>query len=279
MGNGATVGVVKLYHPAGVLVELPIPGGPFDYQAAFGNVSAALAAGFLVAAPGLEAGEQREEIGYVARKSKDNDRGGTTPVLDLYPANEQAKFAVLSVYLNTPEDVAAFEHASGLKLAALQVYIGDNKIERGKKRELDALVAKAPKPFGVVLIPNPKYDEQAAAAAKAGGKMYTIPKRKFVRWADQKPAGAEQRPDPTSAARPASSATPTANAGDRDPTPAELVADYKFCQDDDEFDRLEALRARIWKASGVAGQLAMKTASEDVRKRLAESTEYAGKPF
>ncbi|TXI12373.1 MAG: hypothetical protein E6Q76_01095 [Rhizobium sp.] len=194
-------GRVKLFHPSGVLVELPVPvwgeEAP-DYGRALRAVSAALAAGWLGCAPGLEAGEQREEAGYVVRRSKDNADNTVTPIVDLYPANDATKFAFLSVYLNTDADVSAFQAASGLRLSDLPMYVGDNKIERGKKRELDKLVTKAPRPFAVVLTANPKYDEKEAEAARAAGKMYAVPKRKFVRWADAKPPAGAQ-PDRPSA--------------------------------------------------------------------------------
>ena len=182
-------GWVRLYHSSGALVTLPVPCDVRNldcYAAAFAAVSDAVAAGFTVAAPGLEDGEYREQIGYVVRRSKDNERDNTvTPVLDLYPASDAARFACLTVYLNRPEDVAAFEAASGMRLDSLPVYIGDNKIERGKKKDTDRLVVRAPRPFGVVMIANPKYSESEAAAAKSANKMYTVPKRRFVRWEAQ----------------------------------------------------------------------------------------------
>lgn len=187
-------GWCKLYTADGVLVTLPVTVAPLDYAAMISNVRAMLAAGFLVNAPGVEPGETKEDIGYVVRRSKDSRDGGQVPVLDLYPANDGAHFAILSVYLNTPEERAAFEAASGMSLARMPEYIGDNKIERGKSRKTDELVIKAPRPFGVVYAANPKYDEQAAAAAKGRGEVYPVPRRKFVRWAGQAatPPAAEQ---------------------------------------------------------------------------------------
>lgn len=183
-------GWVKLHHSSGALVTLPVMVAPLDYAAMFANVTRAVEAGFLVREPGLEAGEMKEEVGFVVRRSKDNDRGGVTPVIDLYPANDRATFAILTIYLNTPEEVAAFEAGTGAKLDRIPKYIGDNKIERGKKRELDELVYKLPRPVGVVYGKNPKYDETEAAAVAARGKgeIYGVPKRKFLRWADTKPA-------------------------------------------------------------------------------------------
>jgi hypothetical protein len=188
-------GFVKLHHSSGALVTLPVPDHTdFDYVTAFRNVTAAIAAGFTVSASGLEAGEHVEQIGYVVRRSKDSREGGTTPVVDLYPANDAAKFAVLSVYLNTDDDVKAFEKAAGMTLDKIPLYIGDNKIERGKKKDTDKLVAKAPHPFGVVLMANPKYDEAEATATKAKGDVYPVAKRKFVRWATAPTAAPQTKP-------------------------------------------------------------------------------------
>lgn len=183
--SNASTGWMKLFHPTGALVTLPVPCDVADmdcYKMAFQAVSQAVAAGFSVSAPGLEAGEERQEIGWVVRKSKENNRGGSTHVIDLYPANEAAKFSFLTVYLNNDDEIAAFEAASRLRVESLPLYIGDNKIERGKKRDTDAFVIAAPKPFTVIYGANPKYDEKEAVAAQATGKMYPVPKRKFIRW-------------------------------------------------------------------------------------------------
>ena len=192
---GPDCGFCKLYTPEGVLVTLPVTAAPADYAAMLANVRAALAAGFLVNAPGLEGGEHRDDVGFVVRRSKQNEDGTETPVIDLYPAEDAIKFALLSVYLNRPEDVAAFEYAAKVKLDDLPPYIGTNKIERGANRQTDRLVVRVPKPFGVVWKDNPKYDPDEQDTKKKK------PKRLFVRWADQKPAGAGQAADPPAGER------------------------------------------------------------------------------
>lgn len=202
----AGCGWVKLYHPSGVLVTLPVTASPLDYAALLRNVGGMLAAGFLPSAPGTEPGEHKEEVGYVVRRTKEG-RHGPVPVLDLYPAHEATKFAALTVYLDTPEDAAAFERASGMRAEVIPEYIGDNKIERGKNPKTDRLVVKAPRPFGVIWRDNPRYDEAEAEATRAKGAVYGVPKRKFVRWADAAPAAAipaaqpEAGPDPAAEAR------------------------------------------------------------------------------
>src|SRR5688572_8662837 len=93
-------GWLKLFHPAGPLVTFPLLDvSPIGAMAA---VTAYLDAGWLAYAPGLEAGEEREEIGWCLRTFIDK-QGEVTPSILLYPANDAMKFSILRVYLNTEE--------------------------------------------------------------------------------------------------------------------------------------------------------------------------------
>ena len=190
-------GWARLTHPSGLLITLPVPvhGERFDYAGALASVNAALAAGWLAAAPGLEVGEEKEEIGYVLRRTKTNNDRSTSPIIDLYSTNDMVKHKVMSVYLDRPEDVSAFEHASGMQLAGLSDFPGTSAPKRGAGPSSDRFIIKVPRPFTVVLIPNPKWnaEEAAAVAARGKGEVYGVPKRKFVRWAtgDGKPASAQ----------------------------------------------------------------------------------------
>lgn len=195
----ANYGLVKLYTPSGVPVTLPVTEKPLDYRGMMASVEAMLAAGFLVTAPGLEAGEQREEVGWVLRRTKTNDDKSKTPIIDLYSADDGMTWKVLSVYLNRDEDVAAFEHAAGTPLSALRSFPGTAAPERGASDESDQFIVRVPRPFGVVYVPNPKYS-QAEADAATQDKPYRVPKKKFLRWADQSPAAprpaAQERDEP-----------------------------------------------------------------------------------
>ena len=189
------LGDVWLYHPRGVKVRLPVPAGYDTAEAVVQDAAAPLAAvdryldaGWLIDAPGLEAGEHKEEVGYVLRRSKDNQDGSETPIIDLYSSNDQLTWKVLSVYLNTDDDVAAFERAAGVRLQDIPLFSGTAAPERGASKQSDKFITRT-RPFGVVWGANPKYDEAAAQQAAAANKRYTVPKKKFVRWADQ-PAGA-----------------------------------------------------------------------------------------
>jgi hypothetical protein len=203
-------GAVQLWHPRGVRASLPLAG---DARAMLAGVDEYLAAGWLAQAPGLEAGEDRDEVSHVLRGEHERD-GEATPYLLLYSANEALAFSFLKVYLNRPEDVTAFEDACGVSLVSLPLYVGNDKPERGKSRKTDEYIVKLPRPAGVVFKANPKWNEQDKKAADARGEVYKTPRRLFVRWdapsqapqqAPQQQAPAQQgprepdRPQPSSA--------------------------------------------------------------------------------
>lgn len=196
-------GTVKLFHASGVYVLLPVPCDPDmvpDYKGAYLAVNAALEAGWLPTAPGMEQGEEKELVGYVVRGQIDG-RDGMTDFLLLYSVDDNKKFSFLKVYLNRTEDVQAFEAASGMKLAAIPVYVGQDKPERGKNRQVEQFFKAPPRPFGVVLKGNPKWTQEGADAAKAKNEMYTVPKRVFLRWDGQQPtAGGQQQTQPANGA-------------------------------------------------------------------------------
>jgi hypothetical protein len=177
----APCGWTKLFHPKGPQVTIPVldltPAGSLACVAAY------LDAGWLLQAPGLEEGEEKETVGWVLRGGFERD-GQVTPFVLLYAANEQLTWSFLKVYLNKPEDVAAFEFASKMKLNDIPDYIGDNKPQRGAAAKTDKFIIPAPRPFGVVFKKNPKHDSTEE------GKMK--PARLFVRWVDQRPK--EEKP-------------------------------------------------------------------------------------
>lgn len=184
----AQCGWVKLFHSSGALVTLPVPGPPFagepyNYAAAHAGISAAIAAGFSVNLPGLEAGEEKQEVGYVLRREKSNDDGTSTPVIDLYSPHDYVTFKVVSVYLNTDDDVSQFERAAGVSLDSLQCFPGTAAPERGKSKQSDKFIVKTLRRFVAVIGANPKYDPKLAEAATKE-KPYMVAKRKLVRWAD-----------------------------------------------------------------------------------------------
>lgn len=177
--SSAKTGWIKVYHPSGVLVTLPVTAEAQDYPGMFARVGEIMAAGFLATAPGTEPGETKQEIGWVLRRSKSNDDNTETPIIDLYAADDRMTWKVLSVYLNRDEDVAAFERCSGLALNALQVFPGTAAPERGSNKQTDRFIVKVPHAaFAVVMKDNPKHNPNETDATKKK------PKRLFVRWFD-----------------------------------------------------------------------------------------------
>ena len=178
MNDDFANGSMKLFHPRGVQVTLPVLFDG-DYRNSFAAVGAALDAGFLAEAPGLEQGEERDEIAWVLRAVHEKD-GEVTPVIVLYSFNEGFSWPILKVYLNKQADIEAFEYASKLRLDKLPVYVGNDRPQRGAKKATDHFIVKVPKRFGVVFKRNPRHDDTDA------GKMK--PARLFVRWTDMQPA-------------------------------------------------------------------------------------------
>lgn len=157
-GQQATASV-KGWLPNGVQVYINIPvtnaAQAFEDMMAFTN--ALLAKGWSQREPGLGDGEHRETIGYVGRRAKVNDDGTETPVLDLYVNNEGMQHRFIGVYLDTPEEITAFETASGLKLTSIPLNPTGSPVDRSNT----ALVVRAPKPFVIIYKDNPRYDENS----------------------------------------------------------------------------------------------------------------------
>ncbi len=176
MSDNPNTGSFRPWHPRGMQVTLPCPADPV---AALAYVAAALDAGWLVQAPGLEAGEEKESVGYVLRSSFEAD-GRSTPFVLLYAVSDALKWSFLKCYLNSPADIAAFETASVLRLEKLPEYVGADKPQRGASPKTDRFIVPAPRPFEVVFRANPKHDDSET------GKMK--PARLFVRWGASTPA-------------------------------------------------------------------------------------------
>lgn len=131
-----------------------------------------LADGFTLSAPGLEVGEDVDTVGYVLRKDKTNDDGTTSSAIALYPANDKATKKWLWVYLDTEEDIKAFEDATGVTLKSMKVW----PTKQAPDREPSAAeYFKVVKPgCTAVYEPNPKWISEE--------ETKFTPKRLFVRW-------------------------------------------------------------------------------------------------
>jgi hypothetical protein len=183
--------LTRLYHPKGPQVSIPL--SLMDEltieqgMRLISSVDALLAAGWTVDAPGVEAGEKLAELGFVVRREKYNKDDRTrTPIVDLYEnkdARRGGAYKLLHIYLNTPDDVAAFEAATGMKLAQLPLYSGDAAIQRDTGK--DEFVVKFARPVKMVYKDNPEYE---------GANDKKHQKRLFVRWYDSRPLPAQNQP-------------------------------------------------------------------------------------
>lgn len=137
------------------------------------SVDNILAAGFQVNLPGLEEGELVEEISHIARREGTDQ----TAIIDFYSSNTKLEKKFMHVYLNTPDDVAAFELATGMKLDEITIYDGKSGIER-TDRNAPKYIKALTRPIKTVYRINPKW-EQWNQAGKEGKEPH---KRLLVRY-------------------------------------------------------------------------------------------------
>ena len=179
MENTATqvTGWIKLYHPSGAQVTLPVPmlARVSTEQALdlLGSVSEYLNAGFLVNAPGLGDGELAEEVNAVARREAKDE----TPIIDFYSSNTKLLKKFMHVYMNAEQDVTAFEDATGIQVSALPVYEGALAIARDDNKARKYIV-NLPRPLRLVWKLSPKWEEWKAS----GGEGNEPHKRMLVRY-------------------------------------------------------------------------------------------------
>jgi hypothetical protein len=151
-------GWVKLFTPEGALVTIPIDPlltiSKQEGASLLTSVSNLIAAGFSVREPGLEEGEASLEAAFVARRTA----GDKTPIIDFFAPHVRAEKKVIHVYLNTPEDVAAFEKATGLKVSAIPEWDGDLAITKAHAKAQKYIV-KLPHPVRIVYEISQKWAE------------------------------------------------------------------------------------------------------------------------
>ena len=162
---------VKLFHPSGAQVTLPLPLDSAQIEAVMSSLDALLQSGLSVSSPGTEPGESVEQIGHLVRRVKTNSDGTETPLIDLYGV--RANYRLLGLYLNDPEQLAEFEHACGVHINDLPLYEGESPIERGKNPKTDKYVFALPQPVQILYRANPRWEGE-------GDKKNS--KRLFVRW-------------------------------------------------------------------------------------------------
>jgi hypothetical protein len=173
--------LTHLYHPGtGAKVSIPLDVQTIltteQAKTLIASVDNLLQAGFTVNLPGLEDGENFEQIGFAVRREKANDDQTVTAIVDLYPA--QGNFRILGMYLNTADDEIEFQKATGLKLLSMPIFEG-TPIERGKNPKQDKFVVALKSPVKLVYKQNPKWDGE-------NDKKHS--KRVFVRWEGLRPS-------------------------------------------------------------------------------------------
>jgi len=133
---------VKLFHPSGAIVTVPLPT---DSSVISANVAQALVhsvnnlidAGFVVTEAD-RANADEADICAVVRGQVTNERGQTTDRIYMY--SPRLKYKALTVYMNDSADAAKFEHYSGLRIADLPIIEGkaapeqDDPVYRAKSR-------------------------------------------------------------------------------------------------------------------------------------------------
>lgn len=157
------------------------------------------AAGITPNMPGLDAGQEKETIAVVMRRSKPADG---TPIIDFYPewsaSGNYGAFKYGSLYLDNKEDIAQFEAQSGLRLADLPVYDGQQALKRthGRPHDKEVPVKRA---FDLVREKvgehdsgHPKYTYSYFMPVSAGGAVpaagdddQSEPPAKYPYWRDE----------------------------------------------------------------------------------------------
>lgn len=252
---------IEVYHQRGLKVRLPIPLTETVTAETWGRVvasiDAALQAGLLASAPGAEPGEEKEMIGWVCRLDHyDKKEGKTTPTVLVYSTNEQLTYSFLRKYLNNADEIAAFEKASGVTLASLPVYPGNDHPQRGSSPQTAQYIVKI-QPFGVIWKPNPSF--KPAPAGDDTRSLGEKRKRDFVRWESQSRAAvaatpvADARSSQQSQHAPAQPPMPSAPPADKDvarwqsflglkPSAADLTATIN-----EDFMRIQGpARVAVW---------------------------------
>lgn len=114
-----------LYNARGIRVHFTVPFND-DGSDINAVIDMLLANGYTEGQPGVVEGGDKTEIRYVVRGQGTNKDGKPTDRIWMYaPWGDDDKGSQLTHYLDTPDDVAAFERASGLRVADMPVCKGN----------------------------------------------------------------------------------------------------------------------------------------------------------
>lgn len=146
-----------------------------DAQAVQKAIATGVRNGFFAAEPSKLEGEKLHTVWGVIRRGKVNDDGTETAIMDFYAENEKMVYAFFKHYLNKPEDVTAFEAATGMKINEIPLFDGSAALEK-TAGTFGKYIRLAPNKPRVALTPNPYYD------ANEQDKTKKKPQFKFGRW-------------------------------------------------------------------------------------------------
>lgn len=185
---------VKGYTADGFQVSITVGLDPANLaQWITDALEAVRAAGIHPREQGTEPGEDTHTLAYVVRRSKVNDDGSETPVIDLY--NDKFDFRVAGIYLNTPDDRRAFEQATGLTVDSIRLFDGNAPLSRQDPKFSQRAVAVPAVP-GFTVRKNPRWDDSKTPVENK------VPKHLFARWmTDAGAPSAAPAPAPTQKSR------------------------------------------------------------------------------
>lgn len=184
---------VKGYTADGFQVSITLAVDPANLAQWIANAMNAIRAGGIhPREQGSEPGELTETLFAVIRRSKVNDDGSETPVMDLY--SEQFEFKVLHVYLNTKDDVQAFVSATGLTLDSIPYYEGNAPLSKND-RLYSKYAVSAPARPQFVYRKNPKWDDSKTPTENK------TPKHLFSRWLNTGAGAPAPAPAPVAESR------------------------------------------------------------------------------
>lgn len=93
------------------------------YETALAFTDGLLAKGFLLSEPGVPEGDKIKVVAVVRGPNSENREGFDAPRIWVYASfGDLDKASQMTIYLNSPEDIANFERASGLCVANLKMY-------------------------------------------------------------------------------------------------------------------------------------------------------------
>jgi hypothetical protein len=160
-------GWVKLFSPEGALVTIPIDLAsvitPEQANNILYSVRNLCVVGFSVIEKGLEEGELTLTAASVARRTA----GDQTPIIDFFDPHPKVEKKTLHTYLNSPEEIEAFENASGLKLSAIPEWEGEIAIAKTHAKA-GKYIIKMHQPVKIVYRISQKWLEWNAADPKPG---------------------------------------------------------------------------------------------------------------